>query len=125
MEKVKFFCGCIMVSFIGIALLERKRKLQIPKKDYEIGSENTIDIENDATDSEMKKICNEQEALSLVKIKIGDNNGDWVWKCLWSDDDKFFVKAVSKIALEKGAMTGTAYSLYVNRNGNIEEIPLN
>lgn len=75
-----------------------------------------------------KSISNGDEAIAAAEAKYGDNNGDWQWECLTSDTREqrpegfYFVKAISKSAIQNGSMTGTAMSVEVWPDGSITEI---
>ncbi|MFT9080692.1 hypothetical protein [Liquorilactobacillus satsumensis] len=128
-KSILIYC-CISASLVGIVLY-RKNKEKILKKDNRESFlpnelvEETVNLESKLAivpdGPELIKVHNKNDAISIVEGQLGNNNGDWIWNCLWDDDEKFFVKAISKTALAKGAMTGTAYTAFVYRDGSIKE----
>lgn len=64
-----------------------------------------------------------EDAIALAKATYGDNNGDWNWTYLTSEDsnpelDGYFIKAISK---SSHTMTGTAKSLTIYPDGTIHD----
>ena len=92
------------------------------------GEENSSDDSDEdssiAESSSNENVVNSpQEAIAYAKARYGDNNGDWDWTYLSSDDsdpevDGYFVKAISK---SSNTMTGTAKSVIVYPDGTIDE----
>lgn len=130
MKKTILIYSCISISLLGLMLYEKSKKRILENKKLE---ENLLtvlingevvkkkEVSPISTGCPLIRIHSKSDALSLVESQLGDNGGDWTWSCLWNDDEKFFVKAISQTALTEGAMTGTAYTVYVYRDGSIKE----
>ncbi|MDV7757908.1 hypothetical protein [Liquorilactobacillus mali] len=130
MKKSILIYGCITASLAGILLYRQNKKKVLVKDNLEnhlleepVGEKaNTKNNLVRITDGpDLIKIHSKSDAVSTVEAQLGNNDGDWTWNCLWCDDEKFFVKAISKTALAEGAMTGTAYSVFVYRDGSVKE----
>ncbi|MBN7274627.1 hypothetical protein GNF18_05675 [Ligilactobacillus pobuzihii] len=102
---------------------ENDSSLDDSEDTYDDNSENDEEDSNDEELNDENVVNSPQEAIALAKSKYGDNNGDWDWTYLSSDDsdpeeDGYFVKAISK---SSDTMTGTAKSVTVYPDGTIDE----
>ncbi|WP_281165071.1 hypothetical protein [Liquorilactobacillus sicerae] len=74
----------------------------------------------DQNDTDSMRITDQRQAIDWVQCHFGDNHGDWQWSCIWSNETGYFVKATSQQLQLAGSMTGTAMSVMVKKNGQLD-----
>ncbi|WP_034995685.1 hypothetical protein [Liquorilactobacillus vini] len=138
----KFFLTSVVV---GAGYLWWKLLKRSPQKDTNLSSKKVLPIKNltedqqlpvslpkdqqflvkiyaDQNESDAMNLADQQQAIDWVQCHFGNNHGDWQWKCIWSNEKGYFIKATSRQLQLASSMTGTAMSVMVKKNGQLDWI---